>query len=83
MALVINYFSAILNELIKESLIGVLETATKRAIEDLINSYLINTPPKTDIYDGDLEIDLDLLGYGVIVSSDWLAIPLDGSFHTE
>lgn len=45
----VNYFSEIFKQMIKESLIGVLEDATVKSIQNIINNEIESTPPNTQL----------------------------------
>lgn len=80
-SLIINYFSEQIKQIIKESLMGHLKQQTMKAVEAMVNSYLKRLPRKADIQDLDLEVDLGLKGKGIVITDDWMAIPLEGTFH--
>ena len=52
-----------------------------KQIEDLVNYYILATPPKKDLDNLDLEVDLNLAGNGIVITDSWLSIPLEGTFH--
>ena len=80
-AYLVNYFADIIEEMIRENVIGVLSESTMRSIEEIINLEIKQTPEKNATIDDNLQIDLSLVGSGIVVSDKWLAIPLDGTFH--
>ena len=41
----------------------------------------MTTPPKTDLTNLELEVDLSLCGNGVVITDEWMSIPLEGTFH--
>mmetsp|Transcript_30750 Transcript_30750/g.22844 ORF Transcript_30750/g.22844 Transcript_30750/m.22844 type:complete len:142 (+) Transcript_30750:384-809(+) len=83
MASMMNYFSDWIIKVIRESLIGVLQEQTVASIEEIINNHIYKQVPDADFPNYGVELDMSLVGKGVVVTDEWLAIPLDGTFFPE
>ena len=80
-ASVLNYFSDYIFQIMKESLLGVLQQQTIDSIEGMLNHYISKREPKADFPDYALEFELGLVGEGIVITEDWMAIPVEGTFH--
>jgi hypothetical protein len=47
----------------------------------MANFYLSKLNAKADLKDLNLEVDLPLSANGIVITDDWMAIPLEGTFH--
>lgn len=78
-AFLFDNFSDTLKEFVRTYIVGQMDKATRKALEEMINDMLLKEPREIDVDKNQIEIDYRFLGDGIYVTDDFLSVTMDGT----